>query len=140
MANKGKYEEVIMLFAYIDAHEICKNKLPTSALGTTSQNLLIDHVSGELRYTLMLDEIPIEVETNATVLQSDGANDFGISHDQDANRTTVRCFNGSVILIPKNPTLSPIALSTGQQVDITSDSVGPITEIIYQAFVPLVVK
>jgi len=140
MANKGKYEDALIIFASIDAHELCKNNLPTSTLGKTSQNLLIDHVSGELQYSVLLEELPIEIETSATVLQSDGANDFSIRHDQASNQTTVRCYNGSVILIPKNPTLPPIPLSTGQQVEITSEAVGPITEITYQAFMPLLVK
>ena len=140
MSNKGKDEDALIIFASIDAHELCNNNLPTSTLGKTSQNLLIDHVPGELQYSVLLEEIPIEVETSATVLQSDGINDFSVDHDQDANQTTVSCYNGTVILIPKNPILPPIALSTGQQVEITSDYVSPISEITYQAFMPLLVK
>ncbi len=71
---------------------------------------------------------------------SDGTNDFSVAHDQVANQTTVGCYYGSVILLPTNPTLPPVALSTGQRVEITSDSVGPITEITYQAFVPLIIN
>ena len=140
MATKGNYENYHIIMKSVDAHEACKNNLPTSSLGTTSRNLIIDHLSGELRYSLMLDNLPIEIVTNVTVLQSDGTNDFSVAHDQAANQTTVRCYNGSVILIPKNPTLPPIPLSTGQQVEITSEAVGPITEITYQAFMPLLVK
>jgi len=140
MATKGNYENYHIIMKSVDAHEACKNNLPTSSLGTTSRNLIIDHLSGELRYSFTLDNLPIEIATNTTVLQSDGINDFSVDHDQDANQTTVSCYNGTVILIPKNPILPPIALSTGQQVEITSDYVSPISEITYQAFMPLLVK
>jgi hypothetical protein len=138
--SKGKYEDLVIFFSTVDAHNACKHHIPTSSLGTTSETLIIDHISGELRYSFMLENLSVEVGTDATTLQSNGINDFSVAHNQVANQTTVRCYNGSVILVPENPTLPPIALSSGEQVEITSDSVSPITEIIYQTFVPLIVN
>jgi hypothetical protein len=138
--TEGLSPELILYFDLLLAAAICQAAKPLTTLRPTSPFIVIDHELGALRYTFQQNFLNSEVRTDVTAIQLVGANDFSVAHDQDANQTTVRCYDGSVILVPENPTLPPIALSSGEQVEITSDSVGPITEIIYRAFVPLVVN
>jgi hypothetical protein len=127
-------------FILIATAAACEQLQPWTTKSNASPFIIIGHEHGALRYRFQQEALSNEIRTGATTIMSDGANDLSVAHDQLANQTTVGCYYGSVILVPKNPTLPPIALSTGQQVEITSDSVGPITEITYQVFVPLAMK
>lgn len=137
---EGLHGEAALNFILIATAAACEQLQPWSMQSTASPFIVINHEHGALRYTFQQEELTNEIKTDATTILSDGTNDFGVDHDPIANQTTASCYNGSVILVPENPALPPIALSTGQQVEITNDSVGSITEIIYQVFVPLVVK
>jgi hypothetical protein len=137
---EGLYGEAALNFILIATAAACEEMQPWTTQSNASPFIVIGHEHGALRYTFQQEQLTNEIRTDVTTILSDGTNDFGVNHDPLANQTTVSCYNGSVILVPENPELPPIALSTGQQVEITGDSVGSITEIIYQAFVPLVVR
>ena len=129
-----------MNFILIATAATCEQLQSWITQGNASPFIVIDQEQGALRFRFQQEVLSNEIRTNVTTIMSDGVNDFSVAHDQLTNQTSVGCYYGSLILVPKNPTLPPIALSTGQQVEITSETVSPITEIIYQAFVPLVAK
>ena len=55
---------------------------------------------------------------------------YNVRYDPKTNTTTVWVYEGTVSVIPKNPALNPVALSSGQQIQIgenTVSSIGPIT-------------
>ena len=137
---EGFSGQAALNFILIATAAACEELKPSITQNTATPFIVIDHEHGALRYRFQQEALSNEIRTDATSIISEGANDFSVAHDQLANQTTVRCYNGSMILLPTNPDLSPIALFTGQQVEITNDSVGPITEITYQIFVPLAMK
>lgn len=137
---EGFRGQAALNFILIATAATCEQLQSWITQGNASPFIVIDQEQGALRFRFQQEVLSNEIRTNVTTIMSDGVNDFSVAHDQLTNQTSVGCYYGSLILVPKNPTLPPIALSTGQQVEITSETVSPITEIIYQAFVPLVAK
>ncbi len=128
--------------AFLGAHVVCSEKLPSRAQDTASPYLVLDHESGALQYSFLLEEQSVEVRTQAVAIRSDGANTVSVDHDPQANRTTVSCYSGSLTLTPKNSSLPPFTLGASQEVEVTAESVSPIEPIDYpySSFLPLTAR
>jgi hypothetical protein len=95
---------------------------------------------GAVRFKVAHEAMNLDIVTESVTARSTGANDFGIAYDPVANMSLIACYQGSVEVHPANPNLSPIILHSDHWVEVTIENVGPITEITYQVFVPLVVS
>jgi hypothetical protein len=120
---------------------LCKQLVPNPARSSASPHLVLEHLAGTLRYDFVLNELTTEVKTGAVAVRSDGSNAFGVGHDAQANRTTVSCYNGPLVLTPTNSSLPSLTLESGQEVDVSAQGVGFITPIPYHySFLPLAVR
>ena len=63
-----------------------------------------------------------------------------VGHDPDTGLTVVICAQGRVTVDPVNPNLSSVTLETGQQVKVTTNSIGPITLNPLNCFLPVIMR
>lgn len=141
-AENVGFGEVWIFISIMEAGELCADKVPGQVRGPTTPHLVLEQGEGYLRYAFLEEKLRAEVKTGVVTVGSDGANAVGVDHDPQANRTTVRCYSGSLTLTPANSSLPPFTLGEGQQVEVTAGSVGPIEPIDYPytAFLPLTLR
>ncbi len=78
----------------------------------------------------------MNIETGTAIISSIAKNEFAVGHNPDTDVTFTACYNGSVTVDPTNPALPSLTLETGKQVKVTSDSIGPITNIVLSITAP----
>lgn len=94
---------------------------------------------GGMRNRGVYESLTLSIGTSVATVESVGAKDFSVSHDPDAGVTTIICFLGSITVTPANPALPPFTLQSYQEVQVTADSVSPITNLI-PVFLPTILK
>jgi hypothetical protein len=96
--------------------------------------------SGAVRFRPKLANLALDIETGTATVRSNARNNFVVGHDPDTGLTVVNCAQGRVTVDPVNPNLSSVTLETGQQVTVTTNSIGPITSNPLNSFLPFLMK
>lgn len=101
-----------------------------------------DHISlglqsGGVRFEQALADLALDIETDTAKVSSVAINDFAVGHNPDTGLTIAACYQGSVTVDPTNPALASVTLKTGKQVEVTKDSIGPITQIPQSVSAPI---
>ncbi|MEW6716376.1 MAG: FHA domain-containing protein [Chloroflexota bacterium] len=103
--------------------------LPVIQTPESSAMLTLTLQQGPLRVETLHENLALDVETPTTIVTSMGKNTFGVAHDPQANVTYVTAHEGTVTVQPQNRALAPVTLQTGQQVQVNSTTMGPITAV-----------
>jgi hypothetical protein len=145
IATPKEVQEVQMRLLFTILENICKkpasfssNPLGYQSITDGSVGLKLDQ--GAVRFKVAHEAMILDIVTESATTRSTGANDFGVANYPDTALSLIACYQGTVEVQPSNPALSPLTLQPGYWVEVTSENVGPITEIIYQTFVPLIVN
>ncbi len=98
-----------------------------AALGLVQIGLQLQQ--GAARFTVQQSFVGLDIQTTTTTVSSSGTSEFGVGYDPSSGVTAVAAYAGTVNVQPKNTALQPVALTTGQQVLVTQNDVGPVTPI-----------
>jgi hypothetical protein len=85
--------------------------------------------SGKGRFKPARADLSLDIETETARVRSIAANDFAVGYHPGTGLTVAACLEGSVTIRPSNPKLSLVTLQKGQQVEVTENKVGPVTQI-----------
>ncbi len=88
--------------------------------------LTIGHITATAPTTRERGISSFEVKTATTALSVRGTV-FSVSYDPQAQSSIVSVQEGIVDVTPTNPSLQPVTLQAGQQVQVTSSSISPVT-------------
>jgi hypothetical protein len=129
--NPDSTAPVILLAILVLHHDpsICLPEYSNLYAESSSNRISLDLQSGGGRFKPALDNLALDIETDTAKVSSVAKNDFAVSHNPDTDVTSAACYAGSVTVDPTNPALPSVTLKTGKQVEVTRDSIGPITNI-----------
>lgn len=126
-----EYQQKLVLALLVAKKDptICGYVLSNLYQGDGSNHISLDLQSGGGRFETVLEDLTLDIETDTAKISSFVKNDFAVGHNPDTDVTFAACYRGSVTVEPSNPTLPSVTLKTGKQVEVTRDSIGPITNI-----------
>lgn len=115
----------------------------TPALGNTmaeEPDILLELEQGLIRLEgLVSPLLALDIQTDSATVHSIGLNDFGVFHNPEREFSKITCYTGQVTVDPANETLTPVTLSSGQQVVVSENAIGPVTSIGFDTYMPMVV-
>jgi len=85
--------------------------------------------SGSLRMETVHDEVALSVKTPTMTASSAGKNTFGVAYDPNSGSSLLSAYQNPIYIQPSNGNLAPFTLGSGQQVEVSSSGIGPITTI-----------
>jgi hypothetical protein len=83
--------------------------------------------SGSLRIETVHDQVALNVNTPTVTISSAGKDTFGVTYDPNSGKSYVAAYQNPLRLQPSNQ--APFTLGSGQQVEVSSSGIGPITTI-----------
>jgi hypothetical protein len=83
--------------------------------------------SGSLRMETVHDEVALNVKTPTMTASSAGKNTFGVDYDPNSGSSVLTAYQNPIYIQPSNGNLAPFTLGSGQQVEVSSSGIGPIT-------------
>jgi hypothetical protein len=101
--------------------------VPTSSSTRSPVEMKIELQQGPLRIEVVNDQVSLDVNTPTTTVRSEGRNSFGVAYDPDSDTSFVTAYQNSLLVQPANQ--APFTLGSGQQVEVSSNGIGPITTI-----------
>lgn len=101
--------------------------LPPPLFAQIEATLAVQEGAG--RFKVEESFFAINIQTETTSITSVGVSDFTVGHDPSSRTSTVAAYSGSVKVQPTNPALQSVTLQPGQQVQVTRDSISPVTPI-----------
>lgn len=84
---------------------------------------------GPLGIDVSRDDVAMDVNTPTAFVSSAGKNRFGVAYNPATGRTTVAALQYPVSVRPASGSQAPLTLAAGQQVEVSSEGVGPITPL-----------
>jgi len=84
---------------------------------------------GSLRMEIVQDEVALDVKTPTMIASTVGKNTFGVAYDPDTGRSSLSAYQNPVSIQPSNSNLAPFTLAAGQQVEVSSEGIGPVTPL-----------
>ena len=99
--------------------------VPTSTLSPVE--IKIELQQGPLHAEVVNDQVSLDVNTPKTTIRSEGRNTFGVAYDPDSDTSFVTAYQNPLLVQPANQ--APFTLGSGQQVEVSSNGIGPITTI-----------
>ena len=73
------------------------------------------------------DEVALSVKTPTMTASSAGKNTFGVAYDPNSGSSVLTAYQNPIYIQPSNGNLAPFTLGSGQQVEVSSSGIGPIT-------------
>jgi hypothetical protein len=128
---------ILAILALKEDPELCRNINSQQYAGSSSNHISLELQSGGGRFETVFEDFALDIETDVAKVSSVAKNDFAVGHNPDTGETTAVCYKGSVTVGPTNPNLSSVTLKAGQQVEVWSDGIGPITKIRQTIFAPI---
>jgi len=84
---------------------------------------------GSLSMEIVHDRIALEVKTPTVTVSSEGKNTFGVSYDPNSGSSLLSAYQNPIHIQPSNSNLAPFTLGAGQQVEVSSEEIGPVTPL-----------
>jgi hypothetical protein len=145
IATPKEVQEVQMHLLFTILENLCEKSTSFSSNPLGYQTKTVGSIGwkleqGAVRFKVAHEAMNLDIVTESATTRSTGANDFGVANYPDTALSLIACYQGTVEVQPSNSALSPITLQPGYWVEVTSEKVGPVTEITYPVFVPLIVK
>jgi hypothetical protein len=103
--------------------------LPVADASDSAVQLSLGLKQGPLRVEVPNDQLSLNVETPVTVVTSAGKNVFGVAYDPNSGKSFVAAYQNPILIQPMNSNQAPFTLGSGQQVEVNSNGIGPITTI-----------
>lgn len=103
--------------------------LPTSSSTSSPVKMEIELQQGPLRAEVVNDQVSLNVDTPTTAVSSEGQNTFGVAYDPNSGKSFVAAYQNPLLVKPSNSNQAPFTLGSGQQVEVNSNGIGPITTI-----------
>jgi len=75
------------------------------------------------------DQVFLNVDTSMITVGSAGKNTFVVAYDPNSGRSYVAAYQNPILIQPMNSNQVPFTLGSGQQVEVNSNGIGPITTI-----------
>ena len=91
--------------------------------------LEFDLQSGSLRMETVHDQVALDVKTPTMTVSSAGKNTFGVAYDLNSESSLLSAYQNPIHIQPSNSNLAPFTLGAGQQVEVSSEGIGPITPL-----------
>jgi len=107
-----------------------------TAWASTSNQITLSLKSGAGRFNVAQTGLAMDIGTSTSQVSSSGRNDFAVGFNPNTNLTVAACYDGRVTVDPVNPALPSVTLQTGEQVEVLPGSIGPVTKIPQNAFLP----
>lgn len=85
--------------------------------------------SGSLRIETVHDQVALDVKTPTITVSSEGENTFGVAYDSNSGSSLLSAYQNPIRIQPSNSNLAPFTLGAGQQVDVSSEEIGPVTPL-----------
>jgi len=85
--------------------------------------------SGSLRIETVHDQVALDVKTPTMTVSSEGKNTFGVAFDPNSGRSLLSAYQNPIHIQPSNSNLGPFTLGAGQQVEVSSEEIGPVTPL-----------
>ncbi|TFH48350.1 MAG: hypothetical protein E4G89_06430 [Methanothrix sp.] len=85
--------------------------------------------SGSLRMETVHDEVALSVKTPTMTASSAGKNTFGVAYDPNSGSSLLSAYQNPIYIQPSNGNLVPFTLGSGQQIEVSSSGIGPITTV-----------
>jgi len=85
--------------------------------------------SGSLRFETVHDQVALKVDTPTVTISSAGRDTFGVAYDPDSGNSYVAAYDNPLRVQPSNSNQASFTLGSGQQVEVSSSGIGPITAI-----------
>lgn len=84
---------------------------------------------GSLSMEIVHDRIALEVKTPTVTVSSEGKNTFGVSYDPNSGSSLLSAYKNPIHIQPGSSNLAPFTLDAGQQAEVSSEMIGPITPL-----------
>ena len=101
--------------------------VPTSSSSSAPVEMKIELQQGPLRVEVVNDQVSLDVDTPTTTVSSEGRNTFGVAYDPNSDSSVLTAYQNPIYIQPSNGNLAPFTLGSGQQVEVSSSGIGPIT-------------
>ena len=75
------------------------------------------------------DQVALDVKTPTMTVSSAGKNTFGVAYDLNSESSLLSAYQNPIHIQPSNSNLAPFTLGAGQQVEVSSEGIGPITPL-----------
>lgn len=85
--------------------------------------------SGSLRIETVHDQVALDVKTPTITVSSEGENTFGVAYDSNSGSSLLSAYQNPIRIQPSNSNLAPFTLGAGQQVEVSSEEIGPVTPL-----------
>ncbi len=85
--------------------------------------------SGSLRMETVHDQVALDVKTPTITVSSEGKNTFGVAYDPNSGSSLLSAYQNPIHIQPSNSNLAPFTLGAGQQVEVSSEEIGPVTPL-----------
>ncbi len=91
--------------------------------------LEFDLQRGSLRIETAHDQVALDVKTPTITVSSEGENTFGVAYDPNSGSSLLSAYQNPIRIQPSNSNLAPFTLGAGQQVEVSSEGIGPMTPL-----------
>ncbi len=115
----------------------------TGSLSFTAEadsQLDLELIGGKTRTVVQQEALTLNINTATAKVNVQGKADFGMGYNPDTGEMTVTCYHGTVTIEPANSNLPTITLQSGEQVEITGDSIVHLPNVVFQVYLPSVFK
>ena len=122
-------KKLLSLEKNLDLEKVAESSgVPTSS-SKGAVEMEIELQQGPLRAEVVNDQVSLNVDTPTTTVSSEGLNDFGVAYDPNSGKSFVAAYQNPLLVKPNNGNQVPFTLGSGQQVEVSSSGIGPITTI-----------